>query len=139
MTRKLLATVLAASLSLTSVASTPAVAADEEEIARFLLGASALFLIGRAIEDNNTQTRSVRPTVDPRPRVNRRALPAECLRRISTNDGPRRYFGKRCLRNNYRHVASLPDRCERLFRTDNGNRRGYGARCLRNRGYHVAW
>jgi hypothetical protein len=139
MARRLLSTVLAASLALTSVSTVPAQAADQEEIARFILGASALFLIGRSLEDNNDRRQTVRRTVDPRPQINRKALPSDCLRRARTNDGPRRFFGKRCLKNQYRYTASLPDRCERLFRTNNGKRRGYAANCLRKRGYHIAW
>ncbi|MDJ0630650.1 MAG: hypothetical protein QNJ44_20510 [Rhodobacter sp.] len=148
MTKRLIATVLAASLALTSVAATPARAADSGEIGRFLLGAGALFIIGSAIANNDRRhkynNRSydsdryvTRRHVDPRPRVKprRKVVPSACLRVNRWNNGPRRFFGHRCLSRNMRHVGRLPIACHRKIWTNRGQRSVYHARCLRNHGW----
>ena len=115
MTRKLLASVLAASMALTSVSVAPA-RADSGELGRFLLGAGALVIIGTELSKRNrsrsrgsevTTRRYVEPTpryvepprrfVEPQPRVrhNHRVVPSTCLRVNHSDYGPRRFFGQR--------------------------------------------
>lgn len=149
MTRRLMSTILAASLALTSFTATPVRAADSGEIGRLLLGAGALFIIGSALSNNTssgnssrevtrhnyppvTRNRYVEPyKVKPRYKV----VPSSCLRESYSNHGKVRYFGSRCLQQNMRHSAGLPGACLMSVRTDRGWRQGYDPRCLRQYGY----
>ena len=138
MTKRLLATALSAALALTSVSATPVRAADSGEIGRFLLGAGALFIIGSAISNSHSNKRVTvqrhnhRPThVAPR----RKVVPAACIRHNRFDHGPRRFFGRKCLRNNMANVHRLPSHCLRTVWTNRGQRNVYGARCLRRSGW----
>ncbi|MEL7117478.1 MAG: hypothetical protein AAGP08_18165, partial [Pseudomonadota bacterium] len=58
-------------------------------------------------------------TVPHKPRVvkpHRRVVPAACLRNNKFNNGPRRFFGQRCLNNNMRGAHRLPSNCHPLLR-----------------------
>ena len=136
MTRKFLATALCAALALTSVSTTPVRAADTGEIGRFLLGAGTLFIIGSAISNSNrrgtVQRHDHRPTVvTPR----RKVAPAACIRHNRFDQGPRRFLGRNCLRNNMANFHRLPSHCLRTVWTNRGQRNVYGARCLRRSGW----
>lgn len=164
MTRKFIAAIVGAALTITAIGSAPARA--DEDLARALAAIVGIAIVGKVISDKlddddkkkstvtrnrNTTHHSTRPyynrsdnwirRVEPRPlprRVERRLLPGECLRSFNTRDGRYRIFGKQCLKRNYGYVKSLPRACEVKFRTGNKNRRGYGARCLRREGYQLA-
>lgn len=132
-TKTLTAGVLAISLSLTSVAPSPAQASFSEEDA--VVGIITLLLLGAAIHNSrDSDARPERPRVDPDAHLR---LPDNCLRRVIRRNGnPIRFFPQRCMNNNYNHVSRLPDRCHVQFRTENGQRRaGWRARCLRNEGF----
>ncbi|KMW59166.1 hypothetical protein AIOL_004147 [Candidatus Rhodobacter oscarellae] len=134
MTKRLLVTILAASMALTSVSTAPARAADSGELGRFLLGAGALVIIGSALSNQNKRRHTQYTTVTPT--HPRKVVPSFCMRQSRFDDGPRRFFGKRCLRNNMRKdFHALPGHCQRTIRTHNGNRRVFGARCLRKNGW----
>lgn len=141
MARHILAGALAASLTLTSVA--PAQAADKAEIGRFLLGAGALLVIGSAIANGakpvsrgaavpSRPPKVVHPPVTHRPR---NVVPVACLRRNQFAEGPRRYFGRHCLRKNMAQMNRLPQGCLRTVWTPRGQRNVYAARCLRRSGW----
>lgn len=163
MTRKFIAAIVGAALTITAIGSAPARA--DEDLARALAAIVGIAIVGKVISDNrsddkkkstvtrnrNTTHHSTRPyynrsdnwirRVEPRPlprRVERRLLPGDCLRSFNTRDGRYRIFGKRCLQRNYQHVRSLPRSCEVSFRTGNQKRHGYGARCLHRKGYQLA-
>ncbi len=143
MTKRFLATILAASLALTSVAATPARAADAGEIGRFLLGAGTLFIIGSAISNSDRRyrdsdrhvTRRHHHDTHVRVKPRRKVVPVGCVRVNRWDNGPRRFVGKRCVRNNMHHAGRLPGRCLRTIWTPRGQRTVYGARCLRNSGW----
>ncbi len=105
MTKRLIATILAASLALTSLAATPARAADSGEIGRFLLGAGTLFIIGSALSNNNGNT--------------------HVTRRYDDHD---RYYRTQ-------HYNQLPRECARTIRGKHGHKTVYSAKCLRKYGY----
>jgi len=151
MTKRFIATALAASMALTSLSATP-VRADSGEIGRLLLGAGALLIIGSAISNNNNRQRDrdpvvttrrnyeqpyrVKPRHEPhRVKPRRKVVPSECLRVNRRDDGPRRFFGQRCLQNNMRYVDRLPGYCLRTIRGKHGRRNVYAARCLRRDGW----
>lgn len=147
MPHKFFATLLAASIALTSVFSTPVRAADSGEIARAVLGAGVLLYLGSELSKNNnnrayTTRRYVEPRydnrrhrADRRHRVERKVVPASCLRENNYRNGPRRYFGQRCLYNNMRNANRLPGSCRATVPSRNGHRTVYAARCLRQNGW----
>lgn len=139
--KSLTAGVLAVSLSVTSLAPTPATADISTEDA--FAGILTLLFLGAAIHnsrDNDTVT-APQPTRPSRPAVARdwRVLPVNCLRDVTRRNGNTvRIFGQRCLNNNYAHVNRLPEACHVRIRTDNGQRRqGFRSRCLRNQGFRT--
>lgn len=138
--KTLTAGVLAATLSFTSIAPTTASAELSRDNA--VVGIAALLLLGAAIHNSRDDDdhRSVRTSTRNSPRGDaRRVLPARCLTQATRRNGDRiRFFGQRCLNNNYRAVNHLPNRCHVEFRTRNGeHREGYRAGCLQNQGFRT--
>ena len=141
MTKRIMATMLAFTLAITSISTSPARAADSGEIGRFLLGAGTLFIIGSAISNSNRNNnhgtvtrrhdRDTYTHVQPR----RKIVPSACLRKNRSDHGPRRYFSRHCLRKNMANFHRIPDHCARNVWTKRGKRIGYAARCLRNNGW----
>ena len=161
MRRGLTATIMAAALVFSQGAGAPAKAADAEDILGVLLGIGAIYAIGRAIEQNRAEAnapvtrrvvperiepRAVHKSVRPAPRRDGRtpwtgrdrSLPAECLYRFDTRNGPLVGFGKRCLENTIRYTGRLPDDCAIRTRVGGRDRTIYSARCLRIEGWQVA-
>lgn len=162
MLKRLTATILAGAIALTAIPASPARAGDED-LAKLLVGTTALIIIGTALAKNGkkdddddgkrvyhapekVQTHQNRVQVhriEPpghgyRDQHVSRGLPRYCLRRLDTREGPIRVFGAHCLHRNYDHANRLPQSCKREIRTHNGPRRGYSAYCLRQNGYHLA-
>lgn len=138
MSRKFIATILAASLAITSLSAAPARASDDD-LARFLVGTTALLLFGAALSDRNRDRGRRQDVVEPpRPRPDRRALPERCLIRAETAVGPRRVFRAKCLERHYPRAHRLPRTCQLPIWTDRGRRPAYLASCLRDKGYSVA-
>lgn len=124
LTRRLAAILTAAALVLAGAVATatPARAQSNEDIVRFLLGAAAVAIIIRAIDDNH------RPVY-----IDRWTLPDSCLERVRIRGREADIYNARCLgRGGYRN---LPQHCEVSYRTPNGRRTGYEARCLYRAGY----
>lgn len=163
MTKRNLATALAVSLALTSVAAAPARAADSGEVGRFLLGAGALIILTHELSRQN-RGKVTRRYVDPghyrrdydrddyreykykRDRLrrdrghynrNHKIVPFACLRENRFRDGPRRYFGERCLWNNMRNANRLPGTCRTSVWSRHGWRTVYSAYCLRKKGWSI--
>lgn len=137
--KTLTAGVLAATLSLTSLAPTTATAELSRDDA--IVGIATLLLLGAAIHNSrdNDPTPSRTPTrTSPRGDA-WRVLPANCLTHATRRNGDQvRFFGQRCLNNNYRAVNRLPQACRVEFRARSGHlRQGYSARCLRNQGFRT--
>jgi hypothetical protein len=123
-TRRLSVLLAVASLILTGIiaSAAPARAQSNEDIVRFLLGAVAVAVIVRAIDDNH------RPAY-----ISSRVLPDSCLESVRVQGRVVDVYNSRCLgRGGYRN---LPQRCEVSLRTNRGNRVGYEANCLYRAGY----
>ena len=155
MSRKFIATILAASLAVTSISATPAAAGDDN-LKKFLLGAGTLLIIGSALENGKAQV-VIKDKDDKyahgyghgygykkykkKKRRISKVLPRYCLRRIETRRGDVRMFGKRCLQRNYRYADWLPQDCKIRVKTWRHGHRvtrvGYKPRCLRHYGYRV--
>ena len=137
--KTLTAGVLAATLSLTTIAPTTVAAEGSRNDA--IVGIAALLLLGAAIHNSRDDDRQpARTSTRNQPRNDSwRVLPAGCLTQATRRNGDRiRFFGQRCLNNNYRAVNRLPNACHVEFRTrDGGFRRGYRAGCLRNQGFRT--
>lgn len=142
MSRTFIKSVLIAAVTVTgiSLATASPAKAGNDDLAKFLFGATALIIIGKAISDNEAKAAPARtPKYKPKPRPRfSKALPNRCLRRHETWDGRVRLMSERCLQRHYRFADRLPDRCYRKVRTYEGPRRGYNMRCLRDRGYYIA-
>ena len=166
MSRKFIATVVAAALAVAMIGNAPARA--DEDVARALaaiVGAAVVgAIINQQLQDdkkgkkNKVAThRKNKPVANvwpqggrtdrvirraaPRPlpdRVKRKLLPGQCLRSFDTRDGRARVFAKKCLNKNYAHNRSLPRTCAVKFRSHKKKQHGYDARCLRRQGYQLA-
>lgn len=160
---RLIGTVTAIAMALTTFTAAPA-HADDQRAARIAATILGIAVLGAIINDqkkgkkkaqeiyrqpvqnkvhthrenNNVQHRGY---VQPRPlpeRVSRKQLPQNCLRSFDTRDGRAHIFGRRCLERNYRAADHLPQDCAVTLRTHDGKRAGYDARCLRRNGYSLA-
>lgn len=149
MSRKFIAAIVTAAITVTAVSSAPA-RADEEDVLKFIFGAAALFAIANALDDNDARVSSTspyrpvtRPEIRPRPLPDRayraKPIPARCLKYVESRKGNTvRLIGQKCVKRHYRHVHLLPDACRTKVKTDNGVRRGYGPKCLRRQGFRLA-
>lgn len=143
MSRKFIAAVLVASLTITGIAASSAQAGDRnhngDEIAKILVGATALFMIGKALSGKRSEP-DYKPIPKPLPpRVKRKRLPGECLRSYRVHGGRVEMASKRCLERKYHYVSSLPRSCKISQQTRKGYRRGYSPRCLKKHGYSFVW
>jgi hypothetical protein len=161
MRNRIITTIIAAAIAVTSFTAAPVQAADRGEIARFVLGAGALAVIANELSKNNghTVTRHNNSYNQPRynnhyqkphynntyqqprhnnvykPKPNRKVVPSACLRVNNSGYGPRRYFGQHCLKNNMHNANRLPGGCTAKIQTNRGPAYVYAARCLRNNGW----
>lgn len=144
MSRKFIATIVAAALTVTAVSSAPARADDD--FVKLIIGAAALYAITQSVRSDKPRVSTTSPhrppVVKPRPLPEpvRRAnlLPANCLKYHQTRHGTVRMMGERCLTRHYRHVNRLPKACKTQARTIDGMRYGYEPRCLRHKGFKLA-
>ncbi|UWR26177.1 hypothetical protein K3757_17315 [Sulfitobacter sp. S223] len=161
---RLIGTVTAAAMALTTIAAVPA-HADDQRNARIAATILGLAVIGAIVNDHKKDKREERKVyrapvqqkkvykerrrevvrhrgaVQPRPlprRVDRKLLPQNCLRSFETRQGRAHMFGRHCLERHYRSVHRLPRNCAMTIRTYQGKRSGYDARCLRRSGYRLA-
>lgn len=146
MSRKFIATVLAASLAITSFSAFPA-RAGNDDLVKFLAGATALVIIGSALDGKPARvtTRNDRVYDHDRRRddwhrdTRKRILPAYCRSTVWTPEGRQRFLDGRCLRQNYAQARDLPKQCRITAGQGTGHgRRGYSIRCLKRHGYEIA-
>lgn len=143
MSRKFISSIVMAAVAATSLTVSAAPARANDDLAKFLFGATALVIIGSALANDGRAAEPERVTrpVQPRPvtpRPNRRkALTAACIRKHQTYNGKAKVFGQRCLQKHYRHADSLPNQCKVRLATTKGTRRGYSIPCLKDHGYYI--
>jgi hypothetical protein len=140
MSRKFIATVLAASIAITSFSFVPARAASDDDVAKFLFGIATLAIIGKAIDDHDRADRRRKHerevTAYPKPHK-RKVLPRRCLTRAETAVGHKRVMRAKCLNRHFARADRLPQACRLPYWTNKGRKPGYLMRCLRDRGYRV--
>jgi len=158
MSRKFISLVLAASVAIAGVGATATPAkAGNDDLAKLLVGATALVIIGTAINESKKNGNVVvhqpqrhtpqahTPRHQPRhahvntPR-HRAAIPQQCRVVVNTFDGPVKGYGARCLNNTMRAAHSLPNQCRQVVNQVRGGhtRVLYNGRCLARHGYNVA-
>ncbi|MCD9147256.1 hypothetical protein [Pseudophaeobacter flagellatus] len=145
--RKFIALILAASLAITGISSTPVQAGND--VGKVVAGLAVLGILGAALHDHNTRdrrretvTRPHRPHRDPvtrplPPRVGRYDLPAQCVKYFPRFKNGRSLVAQNCLRRNYGRVKSLPRSCKVTFWNGRKNRSAYKPRCLKQHGYRL--
>jgi len=154
MSRKFIATILAASIAVTSLSARPAAALTDEQLGALLFGGIALAVIGKAASKRRSEPEIVTPprrddryyphpprhrdVQPPRYRADRKLLPANCLRTFDQRRGQVRMFGARCLQRDFRYSNRLPNACRISARTTRGVRHGYTPHGLRRHGYRMA-
>jgi len=121
--RRLAGLIAGAALALAGVLATPAPArAQSDDLIRFLLGAAAIAVIVRAIDDNARGRY-----------IDRWTLPDACLETVRVRGRTADVYHRGCLRRSgYRN---LPHRCEVTLRTHHGHRIGFEAGCMYRAGY----
>jgi hypothetical protein len=144
---RLTAVLAALALSLSGLAAATPARAQTDDLARFVIGATTLFIIGKAIEGSQRdryrppayQPPAYQPPAygpDPSHRAERRRapryLPAECEIRIGRGGGS--YFPEACLRR-AGVVAGLPERCAVRIEGRRRDRIAYEGDCLRRSGF----
>lgn len=159
---RLIGTITAATIAVTSIGITPAYADRDDRAARALATVLGIAVLGAIIHDNNksdkshknetyrkpVQTHRTKPIQTQRKqriapkalpqRVSRKLVPQSCLRSFRTRDGRTQMFGQRCLQRSNTNVNRLPQKCFQRIRTRDGQRAGYNARCLSRRGYQLS-
>lgn len=152
MTRKILATVLAAALSITSINVTTAQAGDRETM-RIIVGATALAIIGSALAAEQRKKATVTRNYNHQPRHNynnnhyqkprpqkphtkprRVSVPRNCLMTVRGQRGWTEGYAVRCAQRGTR--ATLPSDCVRRNFAQ-GPRLFYAPQCLRQRGFNA--
>ncbi|MBM7065995.1 hypothetical protein [Actibacterium sp. 188UL27-1] len=148
------ASIFAIALTLTSLVPSPVQARDRDDVARLVIGAAALAIIAKSIDDkrkrdkkrekakrakkrSHAQVPVVRGT--PRRHGGHNAIatiPGSCERIIDTRNGPRRFFGRPCL-DRTGFSGRLPQTCLRTLDLPRRTVAAYGKRCLLNRGVRI--
>lgn len=157
---RLIGTMTAATIAITSLGITPAYADRDDRAARAVATVLGIAVLGAIIHDRNKDEKSHKPTVRrhpvqvhrkvqkprahrvaPKPlpkRVNRKLVPQNCLQSFRTRQGRTQMFGQRCLQRSHTNVNHLPQRCFQRIRTREGHLAGYDARCLSKHGYQLS-
>lgn len=160
MTRKFIATIVAASIAVTAIAA-PARAASNDDLFKFIAGATALVIIGKAIDDNNKSRRAPvthqyhkpqnqhKPPrhignrgrddrYDDRQRHARVAtMPEACRVQMHGPRGRIDGYGYQCVQRNARFANSIPSACLVSAQTNRGPRHVYSRQCVARNGYRV--
>lgn len=116
MTKKFIATVLAASIAMASLSAIPAAAKPNDGV-RILQGLAALYIVSRVIKDNKSHRQT---TVAP---TRRHRTP------VATHRGSHRNHKSDRARHQ-RNTVTLPNRCKRQA-AGRGHGTVYDANCLR--------
>lgn len=146
MLKKFTMTTIAAAVALTGMTAAPVQANNNEDLAKFLFGAVAIYAITQGVQNNKTTSTSrvhrTKPHVEPkrpkRPTYKRIApLPVQCLARFETAQGTQRYFGQSCLSKRYSDYRALPKKCETTIWSSRGKRDVFSPRCLKQNGFEI--
>ncbi|WP_319825344.1 hypothetical protein [Thalassovita sp.] len=146
MSRKFIASVLATALAITSISAVPAKAGNDD-LVKFLAGATALVIIGKALDgkgrastryDDNYHRHGGHKYNYQYDNIHRHGYipPVHNGRHYDDNDygKPGRHYGKPGYSNK---KILLPGACETSIWSSNGHRKFLNVRCLNRRGVQV--
>ncbi|KAA2315630.1 hypothetical protein DL237_02265 [Pseudooceanicola sediminis] len=131
-TRKFTTTLAAAALAMSTLIATP-VQAKNEDLAKLFVGATALFIIGNAINENNRKTQQARRD-PPRPQPDWRDDRRHDRDRGRDDHRPGRAYDSRPTYPRYqpRPVMAVPSHCLVMTYVDGYRAKGYSAACARD-------
>lgn len=134
---------LAFALASTSFAA-PA-RADSREVAKVVAGLTALYIIGKALNDSQAHARPTPILVPPvdhhhrrpePPRIVTKVIPAACYTELyRTNGSIAKGYGAKCMKNRVSQPHLLPTQCIRAEQTTRGKRALYPSICLARNGW----
>ena len=143
MTRKFIATILAAAIAVTTLGSTAQAHHRNDDLIKFLGAATTLIIIGNALKHKN-HNHGYYPHKPYYGHTNyhhkpKPALPRNCIRKTANKKGHAYHvFNRHCLKKTYKAAHKLPSSCALRYRGKNGHiRHGYGITCLKNKGYKI--
>jgi hypothetical protein len=125
--RAVTSTFAAGAVALAGLAA-PTPAAANDDLIKFLLGATALAVVVHAAKKGNAQVHFPAPSP--------RTLPAQCAETLRINHRDVQVYNAHCLQQ--AQVWNLPDRCFEVVRTNHGNRGVYRSQCLIDAGWRPA-
>ena len=123
--RSLTSTLAAAAVALTGMTAAPTQARADDDLIKFLLGATALAIVVQGVKSGNARVHV--------PQQAPNVLPAHCAETLRIRDRNVSVYNAHCLNN--AHLRGLPDQCHEVVRTNHGNRGVYRARCLTRNGF----
>ena len=129
-TRKFTTTLAAAALAMSTLIATP-VQAKNEDLAKLFVGATALFIIGNAINENNRKTQQARRD-PPRPQPDWRDDRRHDRDRGRDDHRPGRAYDSRPTYPRYqpRPVMAVPSHCLVMTYVDGYRAKGYSAAAI---------
>ena len=126
--RSMTSTLAAAAVAFTGMTAAPTAARADDDLIKFLLGATALAIVVQGVKSGRAQGHV--------PQVASNVLPAHCAESLHIRDRNVPVYNAQCLNNS--HVRNLPAQCHEVVRTNHGNRGVYRTRCLTRAGFKVA-
>lgn len=126
--RSMTSTLAAAAVAVTGMTAMPTPAAANDDLIKFLLGATALAIVVQGVRSGNAQVHIPQVSAP-------RTLPAECRETLQVRNRHVSVYNAHCLQN--AHVRNLPAQCHEVVRTNHGNRGIYRERCLQESGWRV--
>ena len=126
--RALTSTLAAGAVALAGIAA-PKPAAANDDLIKFLLGATALAVVVHAAKKGNAQVHVHTPAPQAR------TLPAHCQETFRIKHRDVQVYNAHCLQQ--AQIHNLPDRCYEVVRTNHGNRGIYRGQCLTDAGWRV--
>jgi hypothetical protein len=127
--RAVTSTFAAGAVALAGLAA-PTPAAANDDLIKFLLGATALAVVVHSAKKGNAQVHVHTPAPQAR------TLPAHCLETLRVKHRDVQVYNAHCLQQ--AQVWNVPDRCYEVVRTNHGNRGVYRAQCLIDAGWRPA-
>ncbi len=127
--RSMTSTLAAAAVAVTGMVAVPTTARANDDVIKFLLGATALAIVVHGVKSGRAQGHVPHVSAP-------RTLPAECRETLQVRHREVRVYNAHCLQS--AGVRNLPAQCHEVVRTNHGNRGVYRQRCLRDAGWSVA-
>lgn len=100
MKTKFIAMITATAIAFTGISAPSVQAADNGEIARFLLGVGIIAAIANEASKSQAQPAPVQRRQNHRHNAHNNKPPKKCLRQRYTNHGWKKYYSHRCLKKN---------------------------------------